>query len=492
VATSSSETKPTVARRAPRRWYGSLYWRIAAGFVLFLGALLAAQGALFFWLLGRAVDKVPGGSPGEFSRQVAERVATALRQNPDSDLWPILREPERQGPSFVIVMKDGRVLTSGRGLPPPSLVRMARRRLDAETLEQLRETDRRPEFRRLPGFAPIVVHGNAVGLVVSAPFRSYREVAGDLGPLMLVLGLSLLALGTTLAAVLIFGPARRRLAQFEDAIRTIAAGDLTARAPEEGGDEIAAVAHAFNEMAAELARRADIEERSTRMRRQLLADVSHELRTPLTAMRGYSETLTMPGLTLDEETRARYFGIFLQEAQRLERIAGDLLDLARLEEGGIELDCQDVAIERLFGRVTARHEQTAREAGVTLITSIAPGAEIVYGDPMRLEQVLQNLAANALRHTPGGGRVELGAEPTANGAIVLTVRDTGEGIAPEHLASIFDRFYKVDSARGAGASGSGLGLSIAKAIVERHGGRITVASVPGQGTAFRIELPAGS
>jgi signal transduction histidine kinase len=110
---------------------------------------------------------------------------------------------------------------------------------------------------------------------------------------------------------------------------------------------------------------------------------------------------------------------------------------------------------------------------------------------MRLEQVLQNLAANALRHTPRGGRVELGAAPGAKGGIVLTVRDTGEGIAPEHLPSIFDRFYKVDSARGAGAGGSGLGLSIAKAIVDRHGGRITVASVLGEGTVFRIELPAG-
>jgi signal transduction histidine kinase len=481
----------TTAPGAPRRWYRSLYWRIALGFVLFLGALLAVQGALFFWLLSRAVDRVPGGSPAEFSRQVAERVSTALTDHPGADLWPILREPERRGPSFVLVMKDGRVLTSGRGLPPPSLVRMARRRLDAETIDQLRETDRRPEFRRLPGFAPIVVHGTAVGLVVSAPFRSYREVASELGPLMVVLGLSLLALGTALAAGLIFGPARRRLAQLEDATRTIAAGDLTARAPEEGGDEIATVAHAFNDMAAELARRADAEERSTRMRRQLLADVSHELRTPLTAMRGYSETLTMPGLALDDQTRARYFGIFLQETQRLERIAGDLLDLARLEEGGLDLDRQDVAVERLFGRVTARHEQTALDAGVTLSASIAPGAEIVYGDPMRLEQVLQNLAANALRHTPGGERIELGAEPGANGTIVLTVRDTGEGIAPEHLPSIFDRFYKVDSARGAGAGGSGLGLSIAKAIVERHGGRITVASVPGEGTVFRIELPAG-
>jgi len=116
----------------------------------------------------------------------------------------------------------------------------------------------------------------------------------------------------------------------------------------------------------------------------------------------------------------------------------------------------------------------------------------VYGDPMRLEQVLQNLAANALRHTPSGGRIDLEARPGQQGALVITVTDTGEGIPAEHLGSIFDRFYKVDSARGAGGGGSGLGLSIVKTTVERHGGRITVESRPGHGSTFKIELPTSA
>jgi two-component system phosphate regulon sensor histidine kinase PhoR len=214
--------------------------------------------------------------------------------------------------------------------------------------------------------------------------------------------------------------------------------------------------------------------------------------TPLTAMRGYSETLTMSGLSLDDATRERYFAIFLQETQRLERIAQDLLDLARLEEGGATIEPQDVAVESLFGRVAARHERAAREKDVTLATSIAPGAEFVYGDPMRLEQVLQNLAANALRHTPAGGRIDLEARAGDRGVLVITVTDTGEGIPAEHLRCIFDRFYKVDSARGAGGGGSGLGLSIVKATVERHGGRISVESQPGHGSTFRIELPSNA
>jgi signal transduction histidine kinase len=324
------------------------------------------------------------------------------------------------------------------------------------------------------------------------PFRPFTQVISELGPLVAVLALLLLACGTALASLLIFGPVQRRLAKLEDATRQLGAGDLSARAPEKGGDEIAALAHSFNQMASELAARAEQVRRADRMRRQLLADVSHELMTPLTAMRGYSETLTMAGLSLDEATRERYFAIFLQETQRLERIAQDLLDLARLEEGGATIEPQDVAVESLFGRVAARHERAAREKNVTLATSIAPGAEFVYGDPMRLEQVLQNLAANALRHTPSGGRIALEAHPGHHGGLVITVTDTGEGIPAEHLASIFDRFYKVDSARGAGISGSGLGLSIVKATVERHGGRITVESEPGKGTTFKIELPTNA
>ena len=133
---------------------------------------------------------------------------------------------------------------------------------------------------------------------------------------------------------MIFGPARRRLRALETAARQLGAGDLTARAPDRGGDEIAAVASAFNAMAGDLSARAEALAASDRVRRQLLADVSHELTTPVTAMRGYLETLTMPELTLDEATRARYLTIISDETNRLERLIGDLLDLARLEGGG--------------------------------------------------------------------------------------------------------------------------------------------------------------
>jgi two-component system sensor histidine kinase BaeS len=210
--------------------------------------------------------------------------------------------------------------------------------------------------------------------------------------------------------------------------------------------------------------------------------------TPLTAMRGYLETLSLHAQSLDPVTRERYLAIIRDETLRVEHIVGDLLDLSRLEGGGESFDAQDVPLEDVFGRVVARHGRAAEEKGVEIATNIAAGAEIVTGDPMRLEQALQNLAANALRHTPRGGRVQVNAV-YEDGAIVVTVSDTGGGIPPEHLPHVFDRFYKVDPSRSGKTAGSGLGLSIVKAIIERHGGTVTATSRPGYGTTFILKFP---
>jgi signal transduction histidine kinase len=205
-------------------------------------------------------------------------------------------------------------------------------------------------------------------------------------------------------------------------------------------------------------------------------------------MRGYLETLTMPEIALDERTRERYLVIISDESARLERIIGDLLDLARLEGGGGSVAFGDVPVSQLFARVTARHERACQTAQVTMTASVAPGAETVLGDRDRLEQALQNLAANAMRYAPPGSAVRLAARP-AEGGVVMSVEDEGPGIDPEHLGHVFDRFYKADASRnGDGTSGgSGLGLSIVKAIVERHGGDASVESRPGR-TVFQFTI----
>jgi two-component system sensor histidine kinase BaeS len=289
---------------------------------------------------------------------------------------------------------------------------------------------------------------------------------------------------------LIFGPPRRRLQALEAAARRFGAGDLSARAPVQGGDEIAAVASAFNTMADELAAEAEQLAASDRARRQLLADVSHELNTPITAMRGYIETLKMPDLAVDEDTRTRYLSIVSDETARLERLIGDLLVLARLEGGGGALAIAEVSLSQLCARVEARHERAAQAAGVALVMEVGPGAESVCGDKDRLEQALQNLAANAMRYAPRGSTLRLASRREGD-TVTISVEDEGPGIAAEHLPHIFDRFYKADVSRHEPSAGSGLGLSIVRAIVERHGGRISVSSRPGR-TVFEISgLPPG-
>ena len=221
--------------------------------------------------------------------------------------------------------------------------------------------------------------------------------------------------GAVAAALLIFGPARRRLRAVEEAARRLGGGDLAARAPVRGGDEVTAMAATFNAMADDLAARANALAAADRVRRQLLADVSHELTTPITAMRGYLETLTMPEFALDDQTRARYLAIVGDETARLERLIGDLLDLAKLEGGGGAFVVEEVPIAELFARVAARHEREAAGAGVSIVSRIEPGAERVRGDRGRLEQALQNLAANALRYAPRGSSIELRGRPTPGG-----------------------------------------------------------------------------
>lgn len=299
-----------------------------------------------------------------------------------------------------------------------------------------------------------------------------------------------LMVAAIVVALVVFNPARRRLAALEPAAHRLGEGDLTARASHAGGDEIARVAAAFNRMAGELETRDAALRASDALRRQMMADVSHELKTPLTAMRTYIETLRMPEVALDTERRDRYFETIDRETRRLERIVKDLLDLARYEHGGVVLQRRLFDIERLFENVAGRHEQAAHTKGVAIRIAVDPAVDQVVADPDRIEQAIENLVANALRHTPSGGTIMLSAT-LADGIATLSVSDSGGGIAPEHLPHVFDRFYKVDASRAAESTGSGLGLSITKAIIERHGGTIRVTSQPGR-TVFTILLPPSS
>ena len=455
------------------KWYRSLYWRIALGLFAFLVLTLAAQGALFIWMIDQTAGTMPARSPRRLAGLVASDISTALQTNPSLDVPTYVRDQYgRVFAPILVTMRDG--ATGANHEVEPS---------------ELPARDREASFRELAerGWeaAPIIVQGERVGRVAVLARFPRERMLRELGPTMLTVGIAVLGVGMTLIAGLVFGPARRRLRAVQDAAERLGQGDVAARAPERGGDEVTSVARSFNRMADELTRRAEALEASDRARRQLLADVSHELMTPLTAMRGYVETLSMPEVDLDDATRARYLGIIDDETHRLERIVGDLLDLAKLEGGGAALRHEPVRVEDLFRRIVERHEPERAARNVRFVTQIGRGAEVVHGDADRLEQALQNLAANALRHTPEGGTITLSSSPVDGGAL-LTVRDNGSGIAEEHLPLIFERFYKADASRRA-VSGSGLGLSIVKAIAEQHGGKVTARNE--RGAVFEIALP---
>jgi signal transduction histidine kinase len=470
------------------RWYRSFYWRIGLSFVILVIAVLVAQSAMFSYIVARSNAPFRGRSPNNLAAIVAADIGSTLSQQPTIDLNDYLNREFSGVQPIYVVMKGGGV-AANRSSP---LADDLRRSVEAVLSGvDFRRTGNEPKLGGPPVvMAPIQVSGELRGMAVLPPAPPPSPIVRDVGRMLSVPGTMLLIFATAVAALFIFRPAKHRLAELEQATQRLGAGDLTARAPERGADEIAHVALGFNRMASELARRDDALRTSDRLRRQMLADVSHELKTPLTAMRGYVETLRMADVTLDGNARKRCLDTLERETLRLDRIVKDLLDLARLENGVGTLDVRVFATSRVFEHVVDRHEQEAKARDIRVTTCVTASADQIVGDPDRIEQVIENLVANALRHTPDGGTIEVRAEAIDN-SICLSVTDTGEGIPPEHVPHVFDRFYKVDQARANGATGSGLGLSITKAIVERHHGTIRVTSAPGR-TAFTIQLPQES
>jgi len=509
-----------------RSFAKSLYWRIGFGFIFFLAITIVLQAALFIWVAGETEGGMPERMGRDFAELVASEFESALARDPQLDVraYAEQRIKELHRPAAIIFPDGTSVAPDGTEVPRelrfpgrrrggpggPGFSGPDRSGGPGGTERQGTRGDRpRPRFddgpppdgpppgggprmfgpRRGPVMAPIRQGDTVVAMVWIPPLTGLRRVAEAIGMPLALGGLLLLVGGTALAALLIFRPAQARLSALEDAARRFGEGDLSARAPAAGGDEVTAVANAFNRMAADLsARQAQLIE-ADRARRQLLADVSHELMTPLTAIRGYAETLALPQFVPASTEGQRAVKVIQEEGARIERLVGDLLDLARFEAGGLSLVQELVDVDEIFERVSERHAKAADDKQVAIV--IEPHDDIrIVGDPMRLEQAVQNLAANALRHTPAGGRVTLAAHRT-DGQVRITVGDTGAGIAPEHLPHVFDRFYKADQSR-AHAGGSGLGLSIVKAIVERHGGTVSVRSTQGVETMFEIVLPERS
>jgi signal transduction histidine kinase len=302
---------------------------------------------------------------------------------------------------------------------------------------------------------------------------------------------------TAISGVVVARSLGKRLKKLETTAQTMAGGNLTLRVEDTSPDEIGQVGQAFNQMAQQLgaslaaqAREKEQVETLLRARRDLIANISHDLRTPIASLSAHLETLSAHPDRLDE-----YLPILNDEAARTADLITDLFELARLDAHELELDLAPTALPDVITRVAASYRALAWEQRrIVLDVDLPSSLPLVLADVQRVEQVLANLITNAMRFTLEGGVITVEAEKLEDG-VEVRVSDTGIGIPPEDLPFIFDRFYRGDRARSRPAgqdqlsSGSGLGLTIVKGLVEAMGGSVSATSPAGEGTCISFRLP---
>ena len=386
-------------------------------------------------------------------------------------VWPPPGMMARRGPRqqnrplpemFILIDADQRIVIAGSD-------ELLGRQLDEAAMQ---------------GAFPLDVNGQTAGWVIfhEAPAQA-RDLPGtpelDFLARMrqaLILG----ALGATLIALLIgiflARTISRPVRELTGATKRVAGGDLGYQVPVRTNDELGELAQSFNLMSSDLAH-------ANQARRQMTADVAHDLRTPLSVILGYTEALSDGKLQGSPEM----YDVMYNEAQHLNHLIEDLRILSLADAGELPLTKSPVAPLELLEKTAAAHQVQAQKKGITIKVEAPEALAVIPVDPDRMAQVLGNLTANAIRHTPQGGEIRLTAV-SEHGNTLLQVQDNGHGIATADLPYIFNRFYRGDRSRQHNGE-SGLGLAIAKSIVEAHGGTIDVTSANGQGSTFTITLP---
>ena len=473
------------------RWRFGLRWRLALGFAVIL-ALTLGSVALF---TGKAADREVARVQAEQDRVRAGRVVAALAEyHATNGSWDGVQEFVRRTSfqterDIIVLDSEGRLIAESS--PPDDRQRGRDRRFFDH--EKRLDHPVSPEH-----FAPIVASGLQVGSVAVA-----ARGRGGFGPLLLrhddtpppldaeppltrfadavrrtltIVGLVAGAAGILLVVVM----SRRMLSSISSltaAARGLGSGDLSQRAAVRGNDEIADLGRTFNSMA-------DALEHSERQRRTMVSDVAHELRTPLSNIQGHIEAM-QDGLL---EPDAAALDTVHRQALYLNRLVDDLRVLAAAEAKELRLQQEPTPVGEIVDRVVTSFKPRAEAGSVRLKAEIAAALPSVYLDRVRIEQALANLVDNAIRHTPSGGTVVVAARLEAD-SVRVEVTDTGQGIPTDALPHVFDRLYRVDPSREKGTGGSGLGLTIARQLVEAHGGTIWAESEEGAGSRFGFDLP---
>ena len=328
--------------------------------------------------------------------------------------------------------------------------------------------------------------GSLLMIPLSAANNTLPQFVSDASRVVLLVSIVVVVLAV-LAAILFARTITLPLTKVTQATRVLTSGDYSARVMTSAGGELGELAHNFNDMAKQL--QIDVEElrKQEIWRRELIMSITHDLATPLTAIAGLGEAL-VDGVNQSHDDYEETGRVIVRETLRLRRLVKDLHMMAKVEAGALEPQRKSVRLVALVDEVLAVLVTEFERAGVEPRNMISYNLPAVEADPDMLTRVFSNLCDNALQHTPPGGTVTIEALPHEN-TLAIAITDTGQGIPPESLQLVFERFFRADTARQSKTGGSGLGLAIVRAIVEAHGGRIWAENAPGAGARFIFTLP---
>lgn len=485
--------------------FRSLYAKLA----LVLVGLCLLSGGMFVMLMVYSTERYHQELYQKLNRDLAQHIVAhedlLVDGRPDEQrLKSLFDNMMALNPSVEVYLTDstGNILTYSAPAGKVKADRVdtgpIRRFLAGEQLPVLGPDPRNPDRRKIFSAAPVTEGGDLRGyLYVIAAGEQYDTIASMLQEsYVMKVSLWMAAAGLVfalLAALVIFALLTRRLRWLTDAVERFRSNGFRQPAdmapPRPGnGDEIDRLSVSFEDMARQITAQMEHLEETDRLRRELVANVSHDLRTPLAALQGYLETLLMKSEELSREEQREYVEIAARHSRRLGKLVSELFELARLDSTDATPEREPFSLAELVQDVLQKYELRARDAGVRLDVRLDAQVPLVYANIGLIERVLENLLDNALRYTPKGGTVNLVLAPGGDG-VTVKLSDTGCGIADQDLPHVFDRFYRSRRPGTRNGDGAGLGLAIARRILELHGGRIEAASGRDAGTTFTFELP---
>jgi signal transduction histidine kinase len=439
-----------------------LAWKLLLGYVFVVGVSITTFAILANRSTERELRLMMGRTP-QATTLAAEQLAAYYSGRGSWDgLERLYAAPEHMGGM-------GRGMQAGMGVPPV---------VDAGGMPLLGDLNGRQDTE---GATPITVEGVIVGYVLpnatAGSAAAERESVERINQAILLA--ALLSMGAALVgAALLTGSLLKPVRELTSAARALAGGELARRVGVRTRDELGELSEAFNHMARSL-------QQAETLRRDMTADIAHELRNPLSVMQARVEAV-MDGIY--PPTPANLQPV-LEQTQLLSRLVEDLRTLAMADADQLPLERAEISLRGLLERTVNGYRARSHTTGVELRLTLPDAQDVrIHADPGRIEQVLGNLLANALRHAPSGTAIDVRLEVRGDRA-TIEIADQGEGIAAETLPYVFERFYRADRARSRTDGGTGLGLAISRQIVEAHGGVIQAANRPEGGAAFTVELP---